>query len=110
MEAVLIETEPNEAQKVLANVRSCALDPFSRRRLLNQQLRDHAWSPLAPRINGWRYSGPLEGSLVTRSVCGAYLERPEECSFAIEGGGALGGFGGRFGGITKDYLRTTLHR
>merc|ERR1712178_277576 len=49
------------------------------RSLLVKELRNRAWSPLALRINGWRYSGPIESNLVTRSVCGGYLKRPPQC-------------------------------
>ncbi|CAD7960941.1 unnamed protein product [Amoebophrya sp. A25] len=48
--------------------------------LLSHEIRNHAWSPLALRINGWRYSGPIETSLVMRAVCGGYLNRPQQCA------------------------------
>eukprot|EP01066_Platyproteum_vivax_P012772 Platyproteum_vivax@DN5806_c0_g1_i1.p1 len=38
-----------------------------------------AWAPLAMRINGWRYSGPLSAPTVTTAVCTAFKTQPEEC-------------------------------
>ena len=35
------------------------------------------------RINGWRYSGPLEANAVARQVCSAFLTWPSECEDAI---------------------------
>jgi len=52
------------------------------RELLSKEIVNHAWSPLALRINGWRYSGPIESSLVTRSLCGAFVNPPSECATA----------------------------
>jgi len=105
MESVLKETEASEraAMDALEQIRQCATDNDSRRNLLLAELRNRAWSPMAValRINGWRYSDPLEGSLVTRSICGGFLKQPPECNefwSLIEGGGALGGFGGLYGG------------
>ena len=34
-------------------------------------MRNHAWSPTALRINGWRYSGPHEAPVVRRTAAGA---------------------------------------
>eukprot|EP00745_Piridium_sociabile_P041189 TRINITY_DN80_c0_g1_i1.p1 TRINITY_DN80_c0_g1~~TRINITY_DN80_c0_g1_i1.p1 ORF type:complete len:478 (+),score=35.46 TRINITY_DN80_c0_g1_i1:164-1597(+) len=48
-------------------------------RLLEQERSNHAWSPLAMRINDWRYSGPLDADIVTRAVCTGFKQRPEEC-------------------------------
>merc|ERR1712224_1046020 len=42
-------------------VRNCVRNDW--RDLLTKEIRNHAWSPLALRINGWRYSGPIESHL-----------------------------------------------
>lgn len=62
-----------------AAVQKCVSDEMSTR--LSKEIRNHAWSPLALRINGWRYSGPLDPVLVTRSICGGFLKRPAECEY-----------------------------
>ncbi|CAD7968674.1 unnamed protein product [Amoebophrya sp. A120] len=59
------------------NIKQCTKKDW--KSLLKKEIRNHAWSPLALRINGWRYSGPIESNLVMRSICGGYLKRPEQC-------------------------------
>jgi len=39
-----------------------------------------AWSPRALRINGWRYSGILDGELVSRAICSGFIKQPEQCA------------------------------
>jgi hypothetical protein len=47
--------------------------------LLQDQAAHQAWSPHALRINGWRYSGPLEASVVLKTICQGYSSVPEVC-------------------------------
>jgi hypothetical protein len=47
--------------------------------ILEQQMKDQAWSPLAARINGWRYAGPLEAVTVAKALCSGFMTRPQEC-------------------------------
>jgi hypothetical protein len=47
--------------------------------LLQDQAAHQAWSPHALRINGWRYSGPLEASVVLKTVCQGYSNVPDIC-------------------------------
>jgi len=47
--------------------------------ILERERLNHAWSPLAMRINDWRYSGPLDPDLITRAVCSGFEKRPKEC-------------------------------
>jgi hypothetical protein len=49
--------------------------------ILEQQMRDHAWSPLAAQINGWRYAGPLEVVSVIKGLCSGFRlkKKPQEC-------------------------------
>lgn len=46
---------------------------------LKKQRDNHAWSPHALRINGWRYTGALDADLVTRAICAGFVSRPDEC-------------------------------
>lgn len=46
---------------------------------LDEQVAQVAWSPQALRINGWRYSGPLDPETVLRAVCSSYTTVPKEC-------------------------------
>eukprot|EP00397_Hematodinium_sp_SG-2012_P007644 GEMP01007693.1.p1 GENE.GEMP01007693.1~~GEMP01007693.1.p1 ORF type:complete len:516 (+),score=80.06 GEMP01007693.1:331-1878(+) len=48
--------------------------------LLEHQLNNMAWAPLAIRINGWRYAGNLEKDLVTKAICSGFTKPPEICS------------------------------
>merc|ERR1719326_1755081 len=54
--------------------------------LLDDQVRNVAWSPQALRINGWRYSGPLDPETVLKALCSGYVNQPTECSAFMEGG------------------------
>jgi len=47
--------------------------------ILRMQVEDVAWSPSALRINGWRYSGPHEATVVARAICSGYVIRPKVC-------------------------------
>ena len=47
--------------------------------LLQDQAAHQAWSPHALRINGWRYSGPLEASVVLKTICQGYSSVPDVC-------------------------------
>lgn len=48
--------------------------------LLEDQAAHQAWSPHALRINGWRYSGPLEASVVLKTICQGFSQVPDICS------------------------------
>lgn len=47
--------------------------------LLKLQLANTAWSSYALRINGWRYSGPIERDLVRKAICSGFVKTPQEC-------------------------------
>jgi hypothetical protein len=47
--------------------------------LLEDQAAHQAWSPHALRINGWRYSGPLEASVVLKTICQGFSNVPSIC-------------------------------
>lgn len=51
--------------------------------LVVREASHRAWSPHAVRINGWRYSGPLEPNAVARQICSAFLKWPSECEDAV---------------------------
>ena len=48
--------------------------------ILEDQAAHQAWSPHALRINGWRYSGPLEASVVLKTICQGFSTVPDICS------------------------------
>jgi hypothetical protein len=48
--------------------------------LLEDQAAHQAWSPHALRINGWRYSGPLEASVVLKTICQGFSSVPDICN------------------------------
>lgn len=48
--------------------------------LLDHQIQNVAWAPLAIRINGWRYAGNFEKDLVAKAICSGYNVAPTECS------------------------------
>ena len=48
--------------------------------LLQDQAAHQAWSPHALRINGWRYSGPLEASVVLKTLCQGFSNVPDICN------------------------------
>eukprot|EP00435_Cladocopium_sp_Y103_P000464 s823_g1.t1 len=62
----------------LCQVQECT--QRSRVELLREQLKNVAWSSLALRLNGWRYSGPLDPQTVMKAVCGGYTSQPSECN------------------------------
>merc|ERR1719321_1670946 len=41
---------------------------------------NRAWSARAVRINGWRYSGPIDADVITRAICSGYVDEPPACS------------------------------
>lgn len=47
---------------------------------LDEQIEKVAWSPQALRLNGWRYSGPLDPETVLKAVCSGYTTPPQECT------------------------------
>lgn len=59
-------------------VQRCVSENFAE--FLEQQLIEVAWSPQALRLNGWRYSGPLDPETVLKAVCSGYATPPGECS------------------------------
>lgn len=69
------------------DVQRCARE--NRMKFLREQIRYVAWSPLALRINGWRYSGPLDPETVLKAVCSGYDKPPQECSELLSGFAAL---------------------
>lgn len=58
-------------------VLKCSKD--NRIELLDEQLKNLAWSPQALRLNGWRYSGPLDPEMVLKAVCSGYTTHPAAC-------------------------------
>jgi len=58
-------------------VRKCAFK-FGEE-MLALELRNAAWSAQALRINGWRYSGPLDPETVLKAICAGYSVKPKEC-------------------------------
>lgn len=57
----------------------------NREEFLNDQIKNVAWSPQALRLNGWRYSGPLDPETVLKAVCSGYATTPQECSELLSG-------------------------
>jgi len=62
----------------------------SRKKLLDEQIKNTAWSPQALRVNGWRYSGPLDPEAVLKAVCSGYAAPLQECDDLLNGGSLLG--------------------
>jgi hypothetical protein len=52
---------------------------------LRDEKHKRAWSPLALRINGWRYSGSLDYVTVEKAICTGYAEMPQDCKEIMEG-------------------------
>jgi len=52
---------------------------------LEEQIEQVAWSPQALRLNGWRYSGPLDPETVLKAVCSGYANPPTECDELLSG-------------------------
>lgn len=48
--------------------------------LLQDQAAHPGWSAHALRLNGWRYSGPLEASVVLKTVCQGFSSVPDVCN------------------------------
>merc|ERR1712126_88291 len=48
--------------------------------LLEHQLNNLAWAPLAIRINGWRYAGHFEKDLVGKAICSGFTKPPQVCA------------------------------
>jgi hypothetical protein len=57
--------------------------------LLSDQAAHQAWSPHALRINGWRYSGPLEASVVLKTICQGFSSVPDVCHHIPTLGGSM---------------------
>ncbi|CEM08060.1 unnamed protein product [Vitrella brassicaformis CCMP3155] len=53
-------------------------------KLLEEEKENMAWSVLAIRINGWRFSGMLERNLVTKAVCSSFIEPPAPCKTLLK--------------------------
>eukprot|EP00923_Selenidium_pygospionis_P014662 GHVN01025302.1.p1 GENE.GHVN01025302.1~~GHVN01025302.1.p1 ORF type:complete len:494 (+),score=94.73 GHVN01025302.1:97-1578(+) len=47
--------------------------------ILAEEKQNRAWSTLAIRINGVRFSGTPDALLVTKAVCSAFADQPKEC-------------------------------
>jgi len=89
------------------DIQKCARE--NRNKFLREQIRYVAWSPLALRINGWRYSGPLDPETVLKAVCSGYAEPPQECAELLSGFAALHHASLGSGGITlSTFLWTAL--
>lgn len=54
---------------------------------LDEQIKNVAWSPQALRLNGWRYSGPLDPEAVLKAICSGYASPPQECRDLLGGSG-----------------------
>jgi len=48
--------------------------------LLEHQLENAAWAPVAIRINGWRYAGQIERDLVGKAICSGFIKPPPICT------------------------------
>jgi len=68
----------------------------SYRQFLEDQIHHTAWSSQALRLNGWRYSGPLDPETVLKAICSGYTKPvPVECEQLLSGYRAVAwsGFG-----------------
>eukprot|EP00930_Biecheleria_cincta_P056428 TRINITY_DN42558_c0_g1_i1.p1 TRINITY_DN42558_c0_g1~~TRINITY_DN42558_c0_g1_i1.p1 ORF type:complete len:488 (+),score=99.71 TRINITY_DN42558_c0_g1_i1:23-1486(+) len=70
--------------------------------MLREQLKNVAWSPQALRINGWRYSGPLDPETVLKAVCAGYSTQPAACHELLKNNPAI--FKRAIRGITSSAL------
>ena len=61
-------------------MKNCAESPTRPIRLLEEQKRAKAWSPLALRINGAKYMGSLDPNLVLKAICSSYRDTPAACT------------------------------
>mmetsp|Transcript_11776 Transcript_11776/g.22532 ORF Transcript_11776/g.22532 Transcript_11776/m.22532 type:complete len:492 (-) Transcript_11776:10-1485(-) len=110
-DAILGETCSNRIMAEVGlshdDVQTCARD--NRTKFLREQIRYVAWSPLALRINGWRYSGPLDPETVLKAVCSGYAKPPQECTELLSGFAALHRTSSSNGGIAfGTFICTTL--
>ena len=71
--------KPPSCQKGDLTNPACSVDY----NLVVEEARHRAWSPHAVRINGWRYSGPLDANAIARQICSGFLHWPDECDDAI---------------------------
>jgi len=72
---------------ILIEVQECMetnLDKY-----LMHEVVDTAWSAEALRVNGWRYSGPLDPETVLKAICHAFIETPSECAVLLSGYGPM---------------------
>lgn len=61
-----------------AEVQKCMTE--NAEKFLEAEVRNTAWSAQALRLNGWRYSGPLDPEVVLKAVCHGFLQMPTECT------------------------------
>merc|ERR1712157_35923 len=86
--AALAKAAPSLAQGTLRDrLYQCVRQ--NHQAFLDDQIHQIAWSPQALRINGWRYSGPLDPETVLKAVCSGYDKPPQECSELLSGFAAL---------------------
>mmetsp|Transcript_38156 Transcript_38156/g.109493 ORF Transcript_38156/g.109493 Transcript_38156/m.109493 type:complete len:494 (+) Transcript_38156:26-1507(+) len=64
-------------------VENCVRRNF--KQILQDQIEQVAWSPQALRLNGWRYSGPLDPETVLKAVCSGFANPPKECDELLNG-------------------------
>lgn len=64
------------------NISECV--EMEARNLLVAARENNAWGNLALRINGARFSGNFEPSLVFKAICSAFASEPSECKGAIQ--------------------------
>lgn len=67
--------KPPQCMSLNPNAPECAASFH----LLQDQATHQAWSPHALRINGWRYSGPLEATVVLKTICQGFVDVPDIC-------------------------------
>ncbi|CAK0887975.1 unnamed protein product, partial [Prorocentrum cordatum] len=48
------------------------------------QKREVAWSDQALRLNGWRYTGPLDPESVVKAICSSFDPSPHECTALLD--------------------------
>jgi len=46
--------------------------------------REVAWSDQALRLNGWRYTGPLDPESVVKAICSSFDPSPHECTALLD--------------------------
>lgn len=72
----LSHMQPPQCQDSSVRKSECA----SNFHILADQAAHQAWSPHALRINGWRYSGPLEATVVLKTICQGFVNVPDICN------------------------------